>query len=754
MNRNAPLLRFLVAFCALLGMSLAGEETYSYTFANATDGTNWPNVLADGDSVSEGFDVYNEINNAVMFTANYVAAGNASLIDGEALWGNPRHDSQMNSPYVDFEFDDFFAEDEIDGEWTMVDQVTSVSFDFAWANSAGNPTQPPPLEAVDIEVTAYDGSTVSTAIQLAERFPHGLGGSGQGWQGRVVLAAADLGLENIEKVVVDLGRLLALGDGFTTEFAIDNLDVIVNGEEGPPPSPSNVFPVSRRSDDGLTGYYTNSLRIPGNFTSINDVRNDGETAATFTVTLTAGDPAFHQPEPVVNEPIDPLGRVLGAVSWEVDREAIPSGTYTGHFLVVNDTNPEDPDNRVDFTFELYDPPELTDNAGAPVELPGAGRVTVSNAAAGPHAGALRASVKVAGLSMSNPAFTLSGIAAGDQLDPGQSLTGAVSFDPGNLPAGTYTGELRMKLEMAAQGHGFLNYAQPVPDIVWNLRATVGGVPEDTVSVAPGEDIGDSGLGISDPDTGVTILGGVSGEAQDVTLSFNENPPEDGTAPVVTPFDVTFTGTAPVYVLAVSYSDDALPPGRSEMDLRIEVHDPNTGAWVPAESLNSDPTPPAGAAPYAGSFDSYLTTLGGGALDDADLGAFGVDAENNQAWVVIDHASTFRLVARGGESIAPPKTYGIDYDPATNTATITYQSVSGEVFGVQGWLVVRVRLQFGGVDVAQPFVEFFGHPFAGFRFGLADVVLFARVLAEVEEFVFAVFRVFDEFEGKIVDDVAP
>jgi hypothetical protein len=144
----------------------------------------------------------------------------------------------------------------------------------------------------------------------------------------------------------------------------------------------------------------------------------------------------------------------------------------------------------------------------------------------------------------------------------------------------------MQLAMTTREHDFLNFAQPVADVVWNLQATVGGSGEDTVSVAPGENIGDSGLGISDPDTAATILDGVSGEAQDITLAFNDSSPGDGTTPVATPFDLTFTGTVPVYVLAASYQDGSIPPGRSEMDLRIEVYDTNTGSWVPAISLNT------------------------------------------------------------------------------------------------------------------------------------------------------------------------
>jgi len=681
MKWNIPLHVFMVSL-ALTCFSSAGN-TYSYTFTNSVDGTNWPALLEDGDSASDGFDVLNESNNAVMFTDNYVAAGNASRIEGEALWGNPRIDSGMNDPYLDLGFESFFSEDEIDGEEVLVDQVTSVSFDFAWATSAGNPVQPPPLEAVDIDVEDYEGNAISVSVDLNETFTHSLGGTGEGRQGRVVLAASDLGLDNIAWITIDFDPLFGGQLGAQTEFAIDNLTVDVNDGETPPPTPSNVYPVFQGSDDGMVGFYINALKRSGVFSSRNDVRNDGGTAATFTVTLQTSDPAIHQPTPVVEMPIDPMGRVSDSVAWDADMDSMLSGTYTGSFLVVNNTNSEDPDNTVDFTFELFDPPELTDNSSILIEWPGTTEVTVSNAPAGPHAGALRASVKVTELSMSNPAFSLSGITVDDQLDPGNTMSGTISFDPGSLPPGTYTGELRMQLKMVDKEHGFLNGDQPVPDIVWNLQATVESSGEDTVSVAPGDNIGDSGLGISDPQGGVTVLDGVSGEAQDITLAFNDSPPDDGTTPIATPFDLTFTGTPPVYVLAVSYQDGAVPAGRSEMDLRIEVYDAGTGSWVPAISLNSDDTPPDGAAPYEGSFDAYLAALGGGTLDAADLSAFGVDAANNQAWVVVDHASTFRLVTAKSTSTEPPVILGIAYDPATNTATITYQSVSGEVFGVKG-----------------------------------------------------------------------
>ncbi|MEO2046190.1 MAG: hypothetical protein ABGX16_06405 [Pirellulales bacterium] len=50
----------------------------------------------------------------------------------------------------------------------------------------------------------------------------------------------------------------------------------------------------------------------------------------------------------------------------------------------------------------------------------------------------------------------------------------------------------------------------------------------------------------------------------------------------------------------------------------------------------------GTSLFLGSYDAFLDGPGGGSLDLADLSTYGVDAANNQAWAVLDHASVFAL----------------------------------------------------------------------------------------------------------------
>ena len=126
----------------------------------------------------------------------------------------------------------------------------------------------------------------------------------------------------------------------------------------------------------------------------------------------------------------------------------------------------------------------------------------------------------------------------------------------------------------------------------------------------------------------------------------------------------------------------LAPGYAEQDLRIHAYTAPSGPWVPAISLNGNSGATVnGATPYPGSYAAYLAALGGNTLDSADLGAFGIDEASNTAWVVLDYEGTFQLVT--GPNTAPPRILGITYDKVNNTTTITYQSLSGETFGVRG-----------------------------------------------------------------------
>lgn len=475
-------------------------------------------------------------------------------------------------------------------------------------------------------------------------------------------------------------RFVNLGNagppGHVGEFAIDNLEIIQNGQ-----GIDDVYPVDALGNLAR-GYSTNSLKGTGTFASgAGSVTNRGPVATNFTVSWAPSNPAlYHDFPPQNNAPIASQQTVPFVLQWAVNTNTTPSGTYSGVFTVVNNGAPLDPPNLVDISaFRLYDPPSLSGD-DASTKGPGAS-VNLANAPVQAHPGALRASAKVTAATVSVARFSVSGISAGDRMDAGESLSGTVQFNASGAAPGTYTGEYRVALQMVSPTESYLNRAQPMADRVWTLSYTVGSTDIVTINVTPGQNLGTAGLGISGEGTEATVADGTSSVGQSVEIAFVPSPPAPnpvGTARVV---ETRFSQAPSLHVLQISYPD--LPSGYAEADLRIHAF--NGSTWVPAVSLNGNGgAPVAGAAPFSGSYSSYLAALGGASLDAADLGAFGVDAANNRAWVVVDYEGIFQIsLGQPVAEEAAPVVTGVTYDAATNTVTLSYQSVAGETFTVLG-----------------------------------------------------------------------
>jgi len=673
-----------LALVILLAIAPAssGQENYTFQSGNPGDGFTWPALITDTDclfsfdSPYEGQTTFcNSINNPVMFGGNYVATGNASRIDGAALWGNPRPGSFDPDLYMDF--DNFFFEGKEKGE--LEGLVMEVSFDLAWATSAGSPASPPPIDSVFIVISDYDGNVEGVSFPLNETFNHGIGGSGVGREGRVTITPFG-DLENIYDIDIFFDDLAPAGS--MAEFAIDNMEIRdeVGGE-----GPSEVFPVDfegQPSNDSST----NCLKGAGNFGFSQNVKNGGIGATTFSITWTGSSPLINNPNAAagLNVPIAAGETVFGAARWVVDTDTAPSGNYSGSFLVENDNNdPMDPDDTVTLiSFELHDPPILSDNTASVINPASANQISISNAANEPHPGATRASVEVEDITFTDSRFSLSGMSIGDKVDAGQTEMGTVSFNSTGVPAGTYTGSLRVGLEMTSPIRGFLNRKQPVSDRVWTVQFTVAAKNQGVANVVTGQNLGTSGLEVTTPTTGVTLLDGTSGSNQTLTASIDNSPPADGGVKFVNQaIDLGFSIAASLYVIQIGYQDADLPTGFLEEEQLIYSYNTGTSQWVEAIELNSNSgASPAGADPFIGSYADFLASVGGGTLDSGDLSAYGIDPTSNQAWVVVDRPGKFRLGVTEFGSL-PPEILSITRDPTSNTNTITYQSIAGEAFGV-------------------------------------------------------------------------
>lgn len=663
----------------ILGLLVVGDRAsaqtsafHTFTPPPAGSDIEWPASILDTDTLEYnppdyfGFvRIVNQSNNPIFFDDNYVAAGNSPLIDGNAMWGDARSGFPLGDPEVTLDFGDFFTFDEGSGD--PIDAVMEVSFDFAWASSSPGAT----LGTLEIEIEDYWGDTDTTYVNLADTFPHGLGGLGQGRTGRVTLIPDTV--EHIYSI-----RILNLRDGgggaAINEYAIDNLSV------GGGVPPGGELGVVDYNGQPASDYGTNVLKNTGIFGFSEHVLNGTPVPTNFSVLWSSNSPAMYQPEPKVNVPIAPGATAFNAVAWEMNTNTALSGEYNGTFTVTNNTDPNDPDDTITVNFfRVYDAPSLTDNGGTTLAAPG-GQATLSNAAASGHPGALRASVKVTQVLQSNPRFSVSGIHVGSEVNPGNILTGTISFNSSGAPSGPQTGQMRVKLEMFGAPQTYLNRRTPVADRIWPLSFNVPEVPEVTPNLTTGQELAEAGLAISGEESGAAVIGGVSSSNQSVALAFETTPPAPNPSGLGQAVGLDFGVSPGLYVLQLAYAD--LAPGYAEQDLRIQAYTSPSGPWVSAISLNgNNGATVTGAAPYPGTYAAYLAELGGNTLDAADLGAFGIDTASNTAWVVLDYEGTFQLVT--GPNTAPPRILGIVYDKVSNTTTITYQSLSGEAFGVRG-----------------------------------------------------------------------
>lgn len=483
-SRNKTMKLFTLIQCVVLGAVISSTAQYTtfYSFDSTEDGISWANII-DGDCSYEDFDICNYTNNLLMIGNSYVASGNAAVIDDEALWGNP----QPSSPYIYMSFDSFFYE-EFDGEESfLLDEVLEVSFDFAWASSEGSPALPPDIDSIDIGVCDYNGGYSYFTVPLDQTFSHGLGGSGEGYMGRVVLNPDYFDTYNIYAIEIYLDPIE--GGAIQSEFAIDNLSISVN-ESGVGSGPSEVFPSNFDGSVAL-GYGTNVLKGTGSFSSGVSVTNGGGASTAFSVTWVPSDTLLVQSPVYTNEPIDAGETINDGAFFTLDTDTAPSGEYSGDFTIINDNSPSDPndpdydpDDGVEIFFmRLFDPPSLTDNSAATLNLDISNTASISNAAAGPHAGALRASARITGITFSDSRFSQSGfttdISQNHKVDAGETITSTVSFDSVGASPGVYNATMTVKMVMEDPDRAYLNRSQPITDIVWNLQAVVGSTPSPT-----------------------------------------------------------------------------------------------------------------------------------------------------------------------------------------------------------------------------------------------------------------------------------
>ncbi|MEM8943813.1 MAG: PEP-CTERM sorting domain-containing protein [Planctomycetota bacterium] len=625
------------SFCVFVILALCGHcpaysQFYTFTSGFNGDGFDWPaspTGLLNGDFffTPDGFSFDNFTENSVFFDDNYLVASNSIDIDGDALWGNP------NSGTLD----------------VYLDELGTQSVQFGYAQSIGGaPDQTSTF--LDIYVEDTDGRATVYSAFLGNSYT-GLGGF-DGYSDVVQLDASSL-VDDFGSVdggsfvdiayfsleIFDLDNTLA-----PAEFAIDNFSIDGSGNGGD----GEVFPSVNGGQfdvsDSTTG--TNSLRGTGTFGIGLEVTNGTDFDTTYSVQLVGGGG--------LSAGTLPSGDFIGAGQSifnpdvaTIDR-SLPSGTYESDVTTINNGDPLDPDNTSTLSIDLFESESLSGNFSG-VDVNAFEDVSLSNAAA--PAGGFRAAVKVTGATTTGP-FAVDDFTVGQRLLDDESIQANVTFRRFGQLSGAYMGTYTVGLEQAAfvvnefvDLETFLANKEPVPDETWTLNYTLVNTGTDNANFSVGNSYAER-LGVNRFEVAATLIDGTSSTNQNVSMQFQADP-DPGSADLIgDPVDLTFGGgDGDLYVLQFTYDESLVPGGFAESQLQLLWFDENTETWTFAIDGNSSST----STFFAGSWEEYLAGPGGGTFDAADLGAFGVDTENNHVWAALDHASLFAVgVLAGGD----------------------------------------------------------------------------------------------------------
>ncbi|QDT01578.1 hypothetical protein [Adhaeretor mobilis] len=656
-RRLAP--RAAVIFSAIL-LSSAAEVVAQTAFYTFTSGPSGDGFIWDVDSPPAGLNdlpngenfhapdldgatnnIENYSGNVTYFDTSYQAAGNSSLISDEAWWGNP---TEPFSPTVGAYFVNTFN-----------GAADSVAFDFAWA-IAGEDA----YDSLEIEVYDDDFDFAYLYFDLDSSFNAGPAFGGfQGWEGSIAFDLLDAQNDNFDVDAI-AGFSIYLDPistpGGVGEFAIDNLDINGGGATGFD-GPEELYPASNDPDSLLSGFSTRWLKdtpVTSSSRFSFDVVNNTGSDTEFSASLDGTSDAVFLPGNQFSGEFLAFGDTQNITLQEVALSN-PSGEYSASATLSNDLDPSDPDNTVNYGLKIYDAPAISSNAANPVQVQSGGQLTLANAAAGPHAGALRAGVEVTGRSITGPfQFAGSTLLIDDFVGPGTSAAESLLFSRFGRLTQTYMGSATIDLQMNSAAGSFLNGRQPVPSITWNLEFALADTLSDSANLPASGSLAEQ-VGVNNATTAATIVGGHSSTAQTVSMALVSDPEQgDATksadlATSVVDLDFSISATSQLHVLQFTYLDGNLPSGFTEAQLELLVFDTGSDDWIRAIDANLDNG--AGSAFFAGSYEDFLAGPGGGSLDAADQSKYGVDATNNMAWAVLNNEGLFSLGVLGNFALS-------------------------------------------------------------------------------------------------------
>jgi len=167
------------------------------------------------------------------------------------------------------------------------------------------------------------------------------------------------------------------------------------------------------------------------------------------------------------------------------------------------------------------------------------------------------------------------------------------------------------------------------------------------------DVGSSITG-GDYGTAASMLAGTAASDLTVTMAWRQGTEDEKTKQggglISDVLKLDGTGSE-IFTLQMSYSEAALASiwGEQipESSVYLAWYSDAESKWLNAVAGNTGETGALAVAGYQGTWADFVATLGSGWTLADVLGSYGVDAEGNQAWAVVDHNSQFAVVPEPG-----------------------------------------------------------------------------------------------------------
>jgi hypothetical protein len=293
-------------------------------------------------------------------------------------------------------------------------------------------------------------------------------------------------------------------------------------------------------------------------------------------------------------------------------------SVTGEGLTGESVNPV----SVGYLADVYQAASLGFNNGG--SIGNGGNATIANALSSD--GGQRAAARIVSKSIhGSTAWGVSGLSVGTVIGEGGNASGAVSFTNTGRLNGSHHAVLAVGVQHDDQTiAGTMN--NDLGTHVWQLVQNVtGNTGNGNAFVLSGEGFGGYNIARgAGANTRADLLDGTASADRMVNVNFSDT---DGS---VLGDIVDFIGTgADKFVLQLSYDDSQL--GGNESGLYLGWYNPSSNQWVNAVAGNSD-----GGATQQQFFGAYNNSL--------TLGNWGVDTTNNVVWAVLDHNSSFGVIA--------------------------------------------------------------------------------------------------------------